>query len=756
MTPQLVSRCLLFVALAGLPSVAAAQEHVHPPAAPAKPATPPATTAPTPGERPSLRAVLATESPKIDGVLDEAVWASAHLVDQFVQQEPREGQPGTDRTEVRVLYDKGRLFIGVRAYASLPVTATEMRRDADRLFDEDNFQVIVDTFHDSRNGYMFLTTPLGAKLEQQVFDEGEGGGRGTTANVNRNWDGIWESAARILPDGWTAEIAIPFSTVRFVPKDEQVWGINFQRHVRRKNETVMWAPIPKAYTLTKVSLAGELQGLSGISRGLDLRLKPFFVGGGRNLKSSPSVSSFDAIHDVGLDARYGVTAGLNMDVTLNTDFAQVEVDEQQVNLTRFGLFYPEKRDFFLENSNFFTMGTGSAFTSAPVQTDLFFSRRIGLSDAGTPIPILGGVRLAGKSGKNNIGVLDIQADAAFGKPGDNFFVSRYSRDVFKRSRVGALFINKDTLDGNSHFNRTFGVDANLAPSANLQINSYLAKTETPGKDGKDLAYYGRIAYRDPKWNVWLNYLDVQENFNAEAGFVQRTGIRTTKAYFGPTPRPTKGSVKLFEPMYVLTYTTDQANRMVGRQHHYMLGTTLRDDSFINVIFQQTLDVLDQPFRIRPTVVIPTGTYRMNEMMFTFNTSPGKRVYERLTVAPNQVYDGTRLTITAAAGIRASSRFSTELQYNRNDVKMPWGNFLVNLSTLRVDYTFSPRMTIRSLTQYNTSTHEVTNNVRFNFIYRPGSDLYVVYNDLSQTGLPADIFGKQDRQLVVKMTYLLQR
>ena len=430
MTPQLVSRCLLFVALAGLPSVAAAQEHVHPPAAPAKPATPPATTAPTPGERPSLRAVLATESPKIDGVLDEAVWASAHLVDQFVQQEPREGQSGTDRTEVRVLYDKGRLFIGVRAYASLPVTATEMRRDADRLFDEDNFQVIVDTFHDSRNGYMFLTTPLGAKLEQQVFDEG--GGRGTTANVNRNWDGIWESAARILPDGWTAEIAIPFSTVRFVPKDEQVWGINFQRHVRRKNETVMWASIPKAYTLTKVSLAGELQGLSGISRGLDLRLKPFFVGGGRNLKSSPSVSSFDAIHDVGLDARYGVTAGLNMDVTLNTDFAQVEVDEQQVNLTRFGLYYPEKRDFFLENSNFFTMGTGSAFTSAPVQTDLFFSRRIGLSDAGTPIPILGGVRLAGKSGKNNIGVLDIQADAAFGKPGDNFFVSRYSRDVFKR------------------------------------------------------------------------------------------------------------------------------------------------------------------------------------------------------------------------------------------------------------------------------------------------------------------------------------
>jgi hypothetical protein len=335
-------------------------------------------------------------------------------------------------------------------------------------------------------------------------------------------------------------------------------------------------------------------------------------------------------------------------------------------------------------------------------------------------------------------------------------VSRYSRDVFKRSRVGALFINKDTLEGNTHFNRTYGVDANLAPSANLQINSYLAKTDTPGKDGKDLAFYGRIAYRDPKWNLWLNYLDVQENFNAEAGFVQRTGIRTTKAYFGPTPRPKTGNVKLFEPMYVLTYITDQTNRMIGRQHHYMLGTTLRDDSFINVIFQQTLDVLDQPFRIRPTVVIPAGSYQMNEWMFTYNTSPGRRLYERLTVAPSQFYDGTRLSITAAAGVRASSRLSAEVQYNRNDVKMPWGDFLVNLSTLRVDYTFSPRMTIRSLTQYNTSTHEITNNIRYNFIYRPGSDIYIVYNDLSQTGLPADIFGKKDRQLVVKMTYLLQR
>ena len=706
-------------------------------------------------ERPSVAATRVQEPPRIDGVMDEAVWQLATPVDQFTQQEPREGQPASDRTEVRVLYDSGHLYIGVIAHASEPVVATEMRRDADRLFDEDNFQVILDTFHDSRNGYMFLTTPLGAKLEQQIFDEGEGGGRGTTANVNRNWDGVWDAASRVTPEGWSAELMIPVSTVRFV-RGQPIWGVNFMRHIRRRNELVYWAPIPKAYSLTRVSLAGELTGLDALNRGLDLKLKPFLLAGVRQTVASPVRSTTRWPRDVGLDARYGVTAGLNLDVTLNTDFAQVEVDEQQVNLTRFGLFFPEKRDFFLENSNLFTMGTGSAFTSTPVQTDLFFSRRIGLSDTGQPVPIIGGARLTGKMGANSVAVLDIQTDQAFDKPGDNFFVSRYSRDVLRRSRVGALFINKESVDGSAHFNRTMGIDGNFAIGRSLQVNSFLAKTLTPGLSGDDTAFYGRVAYRDPYWNLWLNYLNVDDNFNAEAGFVQRRGIRTTKAYFGPTPRPKRGNIKLLEPMYVLTYTTDQSNRMIGRLHHYMLGTTLRDDSFINVIFQQNLDVLDQPFRVRPDVTIPTGTYRMNEWSFTYNSSPGRRLYHRLTFAPNDFYEGKRRQTTAALGARATSRLSAELQYNRNDVEMPWGDFLINLTTLRVDYTFSPRMTIRSLTQYNSATHEVSNNIRYNLIHRPGSDLYVVYNELRQTGLPSDLFTQQDRQFIVKVNYLLQR
>jgi len=717
------------------------------------PASPVAPT--TTGGRRRVTASRTDGSIKLDGILDEDAWQQAVPATGFVQQEPSPGQPATDRTEVRVLYDKGNLYIGFKATSAVPVVATEMRRDADRLFDEDNFQVILDTFHDSRNGYMFVTTPLGARLEQQIFDEGEGGGRGATSTINRNWDGVWDSAAKITDEGWTAELLIPFTTVRFRPADEQVWGINLLRHTRRKNEITYWSPIPRAYSLTRVSLAGELDGLRNLSRGLDLRLKPFTVGGGRIISTAPSVNTTSVVRDIGLDARYGLTAGLNLDLTVNTDFAQVEVDDQQVNLTLFSLFFPEKRDFFLENSNFFTMGTGPSFTTTQVQTDLFFSRRIGLSPTGQAVPIIGGARLAGKAGRNNIGVLNIQTDSAFGRPGDNFFVSRYSRDILRRSRVGAVFINKDQ-SGTGYFNRTMGVDANFALGRSLQVSSYLAKTETPGKVGNDMAMYGRIAYRDPKWNLYVNYLDVQENFNAEAGFVQRTGVRTTKAYVSQTPRPKRGPVKFFEPMYVFTYMTDQTNRMVYRQGHYMLGTTLRDDSFINVIFQQVVDVLDAPFRIRPDVTIPTGEYRMNEVILTYNTSPGKRLYERLTVSPVQFYGGTRLNMSAAAGVRLSSQLSTEVQYNRNDVKMPWGNFVVNLASARVDYTFSPRMTLRSLTQYNTSTSEVSTNIRFNFIYRPGSDLYLVYTDQIQTGLPADIFGRKDRQLVMKLTYLLQK
>jgi hypothetical protein len=736
------------VLVIGVPSALAAQSHQHGPSGDSA------------RDRYSIPAVRVDQSPKIDGVLDEQVWQKAALVEEFIQQEPREGAAATERTEVRVMYDGRNLLIGVHAFDAQPagIVATEMRRDSDRLLDEDNFQVILDTFNDSRNGYMFVTTPLGAKLEQQISEEGEGNNRAglINANVNKNWDGIWGAAARVTEDGWTAEIAIPLTTLRFADTGRQTWGINFMRNIRRKNEQVFWAPIPKAYTLTRVSMAGSLVGLQSLDHGIDLKLKPYAVTGGRanHLTEGQPVNS--ALHDVGIDAKYGVTGGMNLDLTYNTDFAQVEVDEQQVNLTRFSLVYPEKRDFFLENAGQFKMGTGGTFTSTTVETDLFFSRRIGLSDSGAPIPIIGGARLAGKQGRHNVGILDIQTDSAFGKPGDNFLVARYNSDVLKRSRVGAIFVNKETTGGDPHYNRTLGADANLVLGKSLQVNSFVAKTDTPGLDGRDMAYFGRIAYRDPAWNVYLNYLDVQENFNAEVGFVQRRGVRTTKAYFSPTPRPGVAGIRMLEPMVVISYITDQQNRMVGRTQHFMNGFYMQDGSFINVIYQRDLDVLDAPFIIARGVTIPVGSYKFDEATFTYNTNPAKRFYERFTWNPMQFYDGSKQSISAAVGVRASNHLASELSFARNDVTLPWGSFVSNLAILRVDYALSPRTTIRSLTQYNSLTNEFTNNIRFNFIYRPGSDLYIVYNDLQQTGLPTEAFQPTDRQLAVKLTYLLAR
>ena len=351
-----------------------------------------------------------------------------------------------------------------------------MRRDSPRLFDEDHFQVILDTFRDRRSGYMFVTSPLGAKLEQQVAEEGEGGFRGSNSpNVNVNWDGVWDVRARRTDEGWVAEIAIPMVTLRFPEVERQVWGVNFMRNIRRKNEQVFWAPISKEYTLTRVSLAGTMTGIRDVSRGLDLRLTPYALAGGRQDRAGGGLEASGS-GDYGLDVKYGVASGLNLDLTLNTDFAQVEVDEQQVNLTRFPLFFPEKRDFFLENAGMFSVGArGSGFGRL---ADLFFTRRIGLSEAGQPIPIVGGARLTGKTGRNNVAAMNITTQSAFGHSGENFFVGRYSRDILDRSKVGGIVISKDAVDG-GHYNHTFAADTTLAVHRNLTMTAFLAKTESP-------------------------------------------------------------------------------------------------------------------------------------------------------------------------------------------------------------------------------------------------------------------------------------
>jgi len=711
-----------------------------------------------PSERFQVEPRWVEVGPVLDGQLDEDVWLEAAVIDQFVQQEPTEGDPATERTLVRLLYDAQTLYIGVEAYDSQAsgVIATEKRRDSPRLLEEDNFQIILDTFHDRRSGYMFVTNPLGAKLEQQVAAEGEGGFRGNSSNININWDGVWHVSAQRTVDGWVAEIAIPMVTLRF-PKDERpVWGVNFMRNIRRKNEQVFWAPIPKAYSLTRVSLAGTLSGITNVNRGMDLRVTPYVLAGGRqDLRETQLDGS--GFNDVGLDVKYGVSSGLNLDLTLNTDFAQVEVDEQQVNLTRFPLFFPEKRDFFLENAGMF----GVATQGFRRQVDLFFTRRIGLSNSGRPVPIVGGARLTGKVDRHNVAVMNIQTQDAFGEAGENFFVGRYSRDILARSQIGGLIINKESI-GDTHFNRTFAADAILAVHPNFVVNSFIAKTETPGISTGDGAGYLSAKWLSPSWRIEAEYTDIQDGFNAEVGFVPRVGIRTSKFHTEWDPRPGKWGIRQFDPMWNVTYTTDQHNRLVTRRFHNMIGTYFENGASFVVWYNDIFEQLDLPFHITPEVTIPAGAYRFGEWNFSYTTDPSRRVFGEAGYKPQTFFSGNRRDMSGMFGVRITSSIAAEGRLSRSDVDLPTGAFTADLASVNFDLALSPEMTLRTLSQYNSTTHEISTSVRFNWIYNPGSDIYIAYDELRLDTVP-QIAGMRrsspwlrDRQLAIKLTYLLSR
>ena len=701
----------------------------------------------------TVPAVRVDEAPVLDGVLDDAVWQRASVIDQFIQQEPEEGAPATERTEVLILYDTQNLYVGVRAYDSEPdgIVSTEMRRDSNRILDEDSFQIILDTFNDSRSGYMFATSPLGAKLEQQISNEGGDSGRGRGRggnNINREWDGVWHVSVGRMAEGWTAEIAIPTVTVRFPAGERQEWGVNFMRNIRRKNEQVFWAPIPRAYDLARVSLAGSLTDLQSLSRGLDLRLKPFVAGGGhRTLAEGTSRQG-----DIGLDVKYGVTAGLNLDLTLNTDFAQAEVDDERVNLTRFPLFFPEKRDFFLENAGQFIVG---ATASNSQLVDLFFSRRIGLSDAGEHIPIIGGARLTGKIGQNSISMMDVQTDDAFGERGVNYYVARYSRDVLARSRIGAVFINKAATRG-GHFNRTYGADMLYAPHPAMTVSGFLAQTESPGVSGDQWAGYLNATWRDTRWRVYGEIADLQEDFNPEVGFITRRGIQKQKIHFERTPRPDRFGIRLIEPQINFAFIEDQTGRLLTRQNHNFLGVHFKNGARLSFIYNRWFERLDEPDRLGNGSEIPAGEYKFGDFRASFSSNPARRVYAAAGYAPQDFFGGTRTDVSFTLGTRLTDQLSAEGQYSRNDIDLPIpdGAFVTSVARFRIDFAISPTMSLRTLTQYNSLTEQWSTAARFRYTYMPGSDLYIAYDEVRRDARGfAEI---QDRQLIVKATYLFSR
>ena len=457
------------------------------------------------------------QPPAVDGnVLGDDAWANVAPATGFIQSAPDEGEPASERTEVRVVFTEDTIYVGVVCYDGDPgsIIVSDSRRDSS-LTNSDSFQLILDTFLDQQNGFVFGTSPSGQEYDGQLVNEGQGGSgmgrggqtRGAGGGFNLNWDGVWQVRTSISDVGWSAEFAIPFRTLRFPPGQNQTWGVNFQRNIRRRNELAYWAPLPRQFDLFRVSLAGQLSGVEapeGLWR--TLQVTPYVVGEAFRLQENAS-GGVTTVGDFGADLKYGVTSGLTLDLTYNTDFAQVEVDQQQINLDRFNLFFPEKRPFFLENAGAFTVSnSGGAAFGDPGQTELFFSRRIGIGPQGQAIPILGGARLSGKiSDSVTVGFLNMQTETVAGlTPANNFTVARLRQDLPNRSSIGGLFVNRQAtgeLAGTDNYNRTYAVDGRWGFGQNGLVSGFAAGTETPGVPGEEHAYDLAVDYNSQTWRV---------------------------------------------------------------------------------------------------------------------------------------------------------------------------------------------------------------------------------------------------------------
>ena len=698
------------------------------------------------------------EAISVDGALDEASWEQAPVAKGFIQSEPVEGAPATFDTEVRVLYSEDYLYLGVHAFDDAPdqLVITDLSRDYNTR-SVDSFAVVLDTFHDRRNSYMFQTNPAGSKWDGQSFNEGQ--------SFDRNWDAVWHVRSRIVEDGWVAEMAIPFKTVKFRSLEEQTWGVNFLRRNRRLNEDSFWSPIPRIHRATRVSLAGTLDGLEDVEPGASIKLTPYVRG------DVTQSAGFDRVLDAtgGLDGKIGIGTGLTLDLTVNTDFSEVEADVQQVNLTRFSLFFPEKRDFFLENSgifrfgppenarrrsfqNQFGLGAGSLAGGQARGNDLllFFSRRIGLSAEGAPIPVAAGARLTGRNGPYELGFMNIQTrEELFIANPENFTVARVKRNIFRNSDIGFMFINKATMDSD-HYNRSFGADANIRLNPLMDVNAYIAKTSTPELEGDDFA--GRIAYRYNDRNLAFSgsYSSLQDNFNPEVGFAPRTGVRRGSAEAEYRYRQPWGRDWLREISPIVSFDnfTDQQGEVVSRYVNARLTFRMQSGGFVSVGRNGSLEQLGEPFEIHPDATIEPGRYDFADYFALWFTDPSRTFSATSRVSTGDFYSGSKRSVALSGALRLGPRLTAEAGWSVNDVELAEGAFTTHLLTTRFRYSFSTTMFLNALVQYNNVTREWSSNIRFNIIHHPLSDLFVVYNDLRDDGGVV-----VDRALIAKYTYL---
>jgi len=685
----------------------------------------------------------------VDGVLDEDIWTTTPAAADFVQAEPHEGAAATEPTEVRVAFDAEAIYFGVRCRDS---GAGPIVNDIRKDFipgEQDSIEILLDTFADRRNGFVFAANAAGAKSDTQMANEGR--------DVNTNWDAVWTVATRIADDGWTAEIRIPFKTLRFERGEGHIWGINFSRRIRRKNEIDYWSPVPRVYNLYRAGLGGTLEGLPDAAQGRNLRIKPWF-----SVDDTRAVGAeFDPGAHAGLDVKYGVTTGLTLDATVRPDFAQAEADEQQVNLTQFSLFYPEKREFFLENSGMFYFGDipresrlgFNRFAPPEEEMLLFFSRRIGLTDAGTTIPIDAGGRLTGRAGPYGIGVLSIRTNPETGT-GDTYTVLRGRRDVLGTSDVGAIFLSRDS-ETPGDYNRVYGADANFRFFRALSINGFFTKSETPGVTDGEFAGKGSVSWNANFLHTQYSFLTVGDNFRDDIGFIKRTGIRKHFADFGVRPRPEwarRFGIRELHPHARANIYTDQSNVEVSHTNHVAFAAFLEDGGIIEFAMNPRYERIVVPFRVRPDQAFEPGAYGWNEYELNVETNHSAKVSGSLDLITGGFWTGTQKTTKVGVIVRPSYHLTLDTALQRNDIDLPFPMhaFTTNLVTTRIGYAFNTRTFLDTLLQYNTDLKQFSANVRFDLIHRPLSDLFIVYNEQQLT----DRDVTSGRGLIVKYTHLL--
>ncbi|MEE2753093.1 MAG: DUF5916 domain-containing protein, partial [Candidatus Latescibacterota bacterium] len=686
-----------------------------------------------------VQTVRTSTAPRIDGVLDDTVWGSAVPVESFYQRNPVEGAPPTERTVLRILHDDEQIYFAIHCFESEPerIIGTQMQRDAE-LDSDDNVSITLDTYNDRRGGFYFNTNPLGARADQLLTDEGR--------SRNEAWDCVWSCRTSRNSEGWTVEIAIPFDQLRYAESVNAVWGINVSRTIRRKREDVYLVPPPQAYGfrgMFRTSKLTQLAGLGELQTKPRLQMTPYTLTG-TNREFEGLDPTEQPTFNAGIDAKYGLTPGLTLDLSYKTDFAQVEADQEQVNLTRFSLFFPEKRDFFLEGAGIFDFGerrqTVGGGTIRP-PTILFYSRRIGIQD-GHNLPVVFGGKLTGRAGAFEIGTLHFMTDAktfidekeeervltdtgllleendplvemsqivdtvdvavldTLDVARTNVSLVRVRRDVFGRSNIGIIAINRSPGEKTDH-NRSLGGDLSFSFfNSSLNLRGFYAKTWTPGVEGEDVAGMAELDLKKGKFEFQTSYLDIQKNFNPEVGFVPRDDIRRFKASGRWSPRPNSPRIRRFSIGPRFTYLMDQNNLLQSRDFEFSSFMNLEIGDWIGMRLRNRFERLSKEFDVHEGIKIPTGEYNFTTIGPTMFSNKGRRISGSLSLEIGQFFDGTRKRFSGRSELKVTNQFTIESRYERNRVSLPAGEFLTNQVTNRFLYSFSPDLFVRALVQWN--------------------------------------------------------